>query len=377
MIRWPLTVKQPSRSHNYIPTLDGWRAIAILVVMFSHASDSIERLSRSLEINDLVSLKFGFFGVQIFFALSGFLITTHLVNSDRVDGSVNLRKFYLRRCFRILPPAVLYLLGVAALAYLSVIDLSPARWFAALLFFNNYSTAQDSWYVDHFWSLAVEEHFYFVWPFIFLLARKNTTRLWIALSIALAIAIWRALSFKFFNGFATPHIWSRTDISADSIMWGAVFALIQAEHSWKRRFDVICEHRWFFKILSPIIVVLGFKFLAFPGWWVGELMIHSALVMLLPLAIFAGVTRSSGRFFKFMENPLVRWIGRISFSLYLYQQVFLVVDDSLAPALSPLQNFPINFLMAFVLAIVSYEFVEKPFIVWGRMIERRLHAGSA
>ena len=364
---------QPPKARHYVPTLDGWRAIAIIIVLISHAADSIADFLRMVDVNDQINMKFGFFGVGIFFALSGFLITTQMVFNEREHGSFNIRQFYWRRCFRILPAAYFYLLVVALLSFAGVINVSLERWISSLLFFNNYSTAADSWYVDHFWSLAVEEHYYLLWPIVFVVSRNNKTRLIVAVALAIFIAIWRLINFKYLGGFSSHHIWSRTDICADAILWGAIFALIRAVPSLKRRLDRLYATPWFLRALIVMIFLLGCKFLAFPGWWLGELMSHAFLVIFIPMAIFGGISRSTGRFATFMESALLRWIGRISFSLYLYQQLFLVLDEGerMASPWNLLQGFPLNFVMTFCLAIVSYHFIEQPLIKLGRKIERR------
>ena len=370
---------QPPKARHYVPTLDGWRAVAILIVLISHAADSIARFLRGAGWNSQVNMKFGFFGVGIFFALSGFLITTQMVFNEREQGAFNVRQFYWRRCFRILPAAYFYLIVVALLSFSGVLGVSLERWISSLLFFNNYSTAADSWYVDHFWSLAVEEHYYLLWPIVFVVSRNNKTRLIAAVALAIFIAIWRMINFKYLGGFTSHHIWSRTDICADSILWGAIFALIRAQPGLKRRLDRLYATPWVLRALIVMIVLLGCKFLAFPGWWLGDLLAHTFLVFFIPMAIFGGITRSTGRFASYMESAPLRWIGRISFSLYLYQQLFMVLDEgeSIAAPWNVLQSFPLNFLMTFCVAIVSYHFIEQPFIKLGRKIERRRARAAA
>lgn len=126
---------QPPKARHYVPTLDGWRAVAIIIVLISHAADSIADFLRMMDWDDQLNMKFGFFSVEIFFALSGFLITTQMIFNEREQGAFNVRRFYWRRCFRILPAAYFYLMLVALLSFSGVIDVSFDRWISSLLIF--------------------------------------------------------------------------------------------------------------------------------------------------------------------------------------------------------------------------------------------------
>ena len=211
---------------NYLPTLDGWRSVAIALVLFAHASESLLDAIPLNFLANLGSLKMvGLIGVQLFFGLSGFLITSKLLEEEARHGRISLAAFYIRRSFRILPAALAFLSVIALLAMAGVLDISPARWFSTLFFAANYSWAEHSWYLGHFWSLAVEEHFYFLWPAAFLLLRGRGARLALVLSLALLVALWRAVDFKFQLTGSTPAVfWGRTDIQADGILWGVLIA---------------------------------------------------------------------------------------------------------------------------------------------------------
>ena len=152
---------------DHVRTLDGWRAVAILLVMANHVGASVrEVLPERLRpvLNEQVLINLGFLGVHVFFGISGFLITRRLVDETRRNGRISLRAFYLRRAFRILPAAWLFLSVMGVLAIARVLPISRAHWLAALLGYANYTYGERSWYLGHFWSLAVEEHFYLLWP---------------------------------------------------------------------------------------------------------------------------------------------------------------------------------------------------------------------
>jgi peptidoglycan/LPS O-acetylase OafA/YrhL len=140
-----------------IPALDGLRAVAILIVVASHSIDRAKYGALALV---------GIAGVMIFFALGGYLITTRWLAEYEKTGTISLRNFYLRRAFRILPPAVTFLAVIWILSRLGIVDCDGRSLLSALFFFSNYMDLRDiAWQVGHFWSLSVEEHFYLIWPF--------------------------------------------------------------------------------------------------------------------------------------------------------------------------------------------------------------------
>ena len=123
------------RDGSYLPTLDGWRAIAITLVLFEHGSDSINNVLNAVGINISID-SVGLLGVQIFFGLSGFLITSRLIASENKYSRISLRSFYIRRAFRILPPALVFLATIGILALLGIIPITFGRWISSLFFFS-------------------------------------------------------------------------------------------------------------------------------------------------------------------------------------------------------------------------------------------------
>jgi len=148
----------------YLPTLDGWRALAILAVIFHHAN-----LFSAGPLSDQWIFQNGYEGVDVFFAISGLLICWRLLDEESRRGRISLRNFYIRRAFRILPPAVIYLIAIAILSAIGLIHASAKELLASLLFFRNYLVqlghfSVSPWFTGHFWSLSVEEHFYLLLP---------------------------------------------------------------------------------------------------------------------------------------------------------------------------------------------------------------------
>jgi peptidoglycan/LPS O-acetylase OafA/YrhL len=225
---------------GYLPTLDGWRAVAILAVLLDHAVE----YSSLRQYPKLVSFAHtGPNGVSLFFAISGFLICSRLLEEDRAFGQISLRGFYIRRACRILPPALFYLIVIGILSVLGLIVVSPGEWWSSVLFFRNY--LPESWisrgwgaYTVHYWSLAVEEHFYLLWPAALVLLGKARAR-WFALALSIAVAGWRILDFhKHWLDRLIPGLLfgSRTDVRLDALLLGCVAALILDSDSVRAAF---------------------------------------------------------------------------------------------------------------------------------------------
>lgn len=356
------------RKGAYMPTLDGWRAIAILLVVVGHSMDDIAALGRALGVSaDPVRLRYiGIHGVLIFFGISGFLITSQLLAEEQKRGRISLGAFYVRRTFRILPATLFFLAAAGALAVAGILDISAGRWLSSLLFAANYSTAGYSWYLGHFWSLAVEEHFYLVWPALFLWLGAVRRRLAWVVAMACAIAVWRAIDFKYqVTGTPAAIFMGRTDIRVDHILWGVVVALASADAYWRPRLHAVLADG---RVGAALLVALGGLMFVYDVNWKLKFVLLSVQGILVPLAIMSTYLHCRGRVARVLEWPALRLIGRLSFSIYLWQQLFFVWTDARVPALEPWQAYPHNVIAIAVCAYISYWLVEEPFIALGRKV---------
>ena len=355
------------RPSGYLPTLDGWRAIAILGVMICHASDGLFQTGGIYPNSQLRAIAgHGALGVDIFFGISGFLICSCLLAEHRQNGVINLKRFYVRRFFRILPPYMTYLAGLMILAVLGLVTISPSAWWSCLLFFRNYLPDESggTFYTGHFWSLAVEEHFYLIWPGLLVLAGIPRARRMVV-ALAGTVAVWRVWEFR--------HQWSaqlipafsncrwdwRTDIRLDGLLWGCWIALLLGDTVWRERLT-----RW---LSPPVWIGLVASFVACtyykpPLAWTWQ----SILIVL----ILAGtVLRPQTLAGLILESPPLRWVGRMSYSLYLWNSLFFPGMGYPRPLpLGNLQALPINVFLVFAFASLSYHFVERPLIRLGHSL---------
>jgi peptidoglycan/LPS O-acetylase OafA/YrhL len=329
---------------KYLPTLDGWRAVAIIAVLCCHAGWPTAALA-----------PYGAMGVSVFFALSGFLITRRLIDERAID----LKDFYRRRAFRILPPIVVYIAVLALLGLaLRVIPMDWGQLLASLFFYRNYWTA-PGWYTGHFWSLAVEEHFYLMWPVLLWLAGFRRAR-WIAPGVALAVAAWRFADLHYdWIGRLNPALrgsLARTDYRLDTLLFGCAVALVWDDARVRVLFERLGG--------TALALVAAGAAVCCQIWTPpGYLTMVAALMALLPATTVAKPASWAGRF---LEIPLLVWVGRMSYSLYIWQQLFLPPR-----AVGMWQRAPWNLAGVLVCAAISYYVVERPAIAFGR---RRLGA---
>jgi peptidoglycan/LPS O-acetylase OafA/YrhL len=337
---------------DYIRTLDGWRAGAILGVVLYHALGPVGPVSA------------GRYGVQLFFAISGFLITARLIHEDRQKGSVSLKAFYIRRAFRILPPAFTFLLTILIASKLNLLHVPSSEILKAALFVRNYLSAGEAswqWQIEHFWSLCVEEHFYLLWPGMFVLFGVRRAR-WIAPVLALVSIVWRTADWhynfaaKVLHAPALVHNGARSDYCADSLLWGCTLALVLYTPSfagiyWNRKITTMLG--W------SAVIALSVVFLR-------NEMTGAAIIIALcmPLLILSSVTNPDSPLGRVLEIAPVRYVGRLSYSLYIWQQLFLMFRGGHAF----IQTFPANIVLAFLFAAGSYYLVERPMIKIGHSL---------
>jgi len=346
-----------ARSSGYLPTLDGWRAIAIGLVIIDHAFNSSVCAAGSWRWCN--RLMVGQTGVNLFFGISGFLICTRLLEEFQRAQAISLRGFYIRRAFRILPPALLYLAVITTLALTRQIGVSRAELAGSLFFFRNYLGPEAGFYTTHFWSLSMEEQFYLVWPTL-LLGLLVLPRLWpVACTVGLAVVVaaWRQASLLHdlvTYGHLARGFFLRTDVRADGLLLGAACAL--ALRTRAARMDRVPV--WLWCGLGGVYVMVVLHFGLRPTIW------EAALVP--PLIAWTAYHPDAAPS-RLLEWPIVRWVGRLSYGLYIWQQCFFPPGDVAAP-LPWVQKWPLGVPAALACAVASYYLLERPAIRVGHRL---------
>lgn len=360
-----LTEPCASTRGERLRTLDGYRALAILLVLVGHGGQSLAQafggVTQLLESED-VRARIGRVGVQIFFGLSGLLITTRLIADANDSRDDLLRRFYVRRVFRIMPAALTYLAVVGVLSSLGLVEITAQYWAAAALCFANYDLAGQTWVLGHFWSLSVEEHFYFIWPTL-LLALPVARRPLVTFALVLSIALWRAIVLKTQFTFG-PAYFTRTDLIADGLLAGCLVALLlqmpRARAIIGRATNGMRWLPWCLLFVACVVVT--------PEDWKARHVLGCIATWTIPVLIAGTMLRPDTWIGRLLELSPVRWLGRISYSLYLWQQLFLVWEAYRSPRMGWLQQWPWCFVAAILTACASYYFVELRLVAVGHRI---------
>jgi peptidoglycan/LPS O-acetylase OafA/YrhL len=352
-----LSTAKPFGPSGYRPHLDGLRSIAVYLVVAYHAG--IARFSD------------GFIGVDVFFVLSGYLVTQLLVRDIRGEGRVRFARFYSRR-FRRLLPAALVTLVVSAVVFTAIS--TPAEVAgamggvrAAFLYVTNwYFIHQSADYfaadintnpVLHFWSLAVEEQFYFVWPLLlsvlFLVGARFGRHKWMFVRIAVVagaiVSMLAALRIEHTN---LSRAYYGTDTRAYQLLAGAFLALTPVCFDYARRFPKLMRVAG----VASVVAIFLLASSLFERTPVERGIAVAVVVCTLLLAIESGVPSITARALSL--SPLV-YLGRVSYGTYLWHWiVILVAAHAFDP--SPISMFAIACLVATGIASLSYQVLERP-----------------
>jgi peptidoglycan/LPS O-acetylase OafA/YrhL len=346
---------------GYLPTLDGWRAVAILAVVMNH--DQIHHIGPiSLE---RVHWE-GHLGVDLFFAISGILICTRLLDEESVSGTISLKSFYIRRLARIQPAALTYLVVIALLMAARVLVRAPQEVLDAAFMVRNYLPLHETphgWYTSHFWSLAVEEHFYLFLPGLLVLVRKH--RIAILSTIVVLLEAWRIIVFSQprLQFGLRPEF--RTDMAVGGILLASLLALLlrrPAVRAWLQRWA------------RPWVIVLVFVAV---GVWVraqkGEIAAF-ALQCSFALLVVSTLLRPQSMMGRMLELAPMRFVGRISYSLYVWQMLFFPFWTYVSPPHSKLlfaiQSSDWRYVALLVVSLISYFLIEKPMVRIGHRLAK-------
>jgi len=350
-----------------IPSLNGIRALAILIVIWGHA--------------ELPLLIKGSTGVTIFFFLSGYLITSLLrVEADR-RGGVSIKDFYLRRVFRIFPPLYI-VLGVAVVLSLTGViaaTLSVGGVVSSATFWSNYFIIAEGreglpGAMNALWSLAVEEHYYLLFPLLYVAMRKWLPRRWhqviLLVAACVGIMVWRIYLVS--TGASWDRLYLSTDTRADAILWGSVLAIacnpVYGEVRVPRR-------AW---LLTPVLIASGAVFYLASrmpdalGMTVGYTVQSLALFgVFIPLIV--APQSIIGRVFNWKP---VAYIGVISYSLYLVHRPVLEMTETYL-TLPHWVEVVIAVAVCFGLAYLMKRFVEDPSAVLRKRISHTGDVGAS
>jgi peptidoglycan/LPS O-acetylase OafA/YrhL len=367
---------------GYLPSLDGWRAIAVLGVMMTHDRDWAHANHLSL----YTAMGYGGHGVYLFFAISGFLITTRILEEEALCGHFDIRRFYIRRVFRIQPAALAYL---AAAALLMLAGLSHDSWFswvAALCLFTNFIWRPWTAFTltGHFWTLAVEEHFYILLSLALFFAKKH--RLLVIGLLYCLVLMPNMVSYPQRHGWWTLDALRSTQFQLVTLMLAALLAVLLRRPLVLRTVQRLWKP-WVALLVIAAVVVLhnayGQMQAAMPIRPLRYLHNQTAyfVTYMPPFFVVATVFHPRSWTTRWLELRWMRFIGKISYSLYLWHILIFYLWSLLffaptAPLASLLQQGgplpwlekPVKYAIVFGVATLSYYFIEKPLIRRGHQL---------
>ncbi len=341
-----------------IAGLDGLRAVAVMLVFCAHYSAYL--LPRHADI--LEKIFPGMLGVALFFALSGFLISNLLTREFGASANIRLKNFYARRLLRLSPALYVYV-AVTATAYLAVDH--RLRWgdiFAAFFYISNYYNIafHTPLYYMPVWSLAIEEHFYLLFPLFLLVVLTRASRAFTPILLGLLVIqyIWR------FHVASTPHmdwhwIYWRTDTRLDSLLFGVLLTALAGAPSWRPLHRLVTS--------SPAMVV-ALLLMAVSVLDRNDLFRMSLRYTLqgAALAVSIGyIVYNSGRIAttcrRLLDTAPLVYISRISYSLYLWHLTIIKFAEHALGHVAPLLAIGLG-ILSFGVASASYRFIETPFL---------------
>lgn len=338
----------------YVPELDGIRGIAILLVMLFHIGTPI--------------FKGGFIGVDVFFVLSGFLITSLLLKEYDNHQKIALKNFYVRRALR-LAPALIILLSTIALVSIFTLNYDLAKEninsiLITLFYSANWVRAfnlREMGLLNHTWSLSIEEQFYIIWPFLLIILLKITKsrKHLFAVVALLTIFSWTLRIILQLKGFSADRLYNGLDTRADALLIGCILSIILFSNLINLKSKITLSLTKYIGIIALLSYICILPFISWSSWhyfiWLAFLI--QILTAFLILYVFISGDNFLKRFLRL--KPLV-WIGSISYGLYLWHDpVFEMIR---------MKEYSLwiiavtGFIITFSTAFLSFYFIEKPIL---------------
>lgn len=332
-----------------IPGMDGLRAVAVFLMVAYHVGIPISN---------------GGLGSMIFFVLSGFLITSLLLKEYEKNGRISFIAFYSRRALRLFPAFYFYWICLVLFLILCKKEILWLQALSSLVFLSNYYNAiygDPNNGFSHTWTLSLQEQFYFLWPVLFHLFVSNLRRMAI-FQTGLIVSVWIYRIILHF-GFQVDqgYFYAAFDTRFDGIMIGCLLAVLLKHYGHHRLWQLPVRRIWY-----PLITLTFLSFSIYEGKnYVGRyrdfigLALEPVLIAILLVQIIGFINRWP---FKWLESPLMIYLGKISYSVYLFQQVIVYPVQKQLTNYHILVQLAAVVLVTVIIASISYYIIEKPFL---------------
>ena len=361
-------------SPGRIPSLDGIRAVAISINIFGHVVARYSWPQQGTFLHKILGhpacVFWGGDGVGIFFVLSGFLITTLLFQEYEKTNNIRLGDFYIRRCFRILPPLYVFLLFAFIYCLVKPVPFGLHDFLSPALFYRDYYFHHNLWVVENLWTLSVEEQFYLLWPFFMFLALRyggRSAAAKLAAGLVLLAPILRVAGYALHIQFTKNHDSTMFHTRMDSLMAGCLVALCVGLPRFEAFYRRFAPFWWVLPIyfwgISYVLDVLFFPKYTFSIGYT----LDSIATALFILWASRNATSFVGRV---LNTRLFVTVGVLSYSAYLWQTFFTNKENT-----SFLGVMPWALISIWICAWLSYHFVELPALrMRKKLFERRKKA---
>jgi peptidoglycan/LPS O-acetylase OafA/YrhL len=340
---------KPITKSELLPSLNGFRGISIILVILSHFY--FQSPSVWLRIFS------GYYGVTIFFVISGYLITTLLLKEKFKSGKISLSRFYIRRALRIIPVSYLFILVLILLNYVFQLKTPIYDYLSALLYLKNTPFLHNNDpFTAHFWTLSIEEQFYIIFPWILSLSLKAYTYLITLFIILLPMGAYA--DFYHLGPFKEPlvHIGFSLIGQTSPILIGSLTAILIFQNPLV--FKKIFNPSSFFNIL---ILIFSAYLLSDTQHYLPSVLKPTLCSILVMYVLLNHMQKSEHWFYKLLNSSWMNYIGILSYSLYIWQQIFtfhLPWKSFLG-----LPNTPwVNLILLILVSYISYNYYEKFFL---------------
>ena len=339
-------------SRRGVPGLDGLRAVSILLVIVAHLC-----VTRNFPLShDSPVLQLGVFGVRIFFVISGYLITSILAAELDRSGSISLKRFYFRRSMRLFPAAYILITVTALAGRLGYLDLSRYDLLFASTYSINYYYGR-SFAIGHLWTLAVEEQFYLLWPATLKILGRKKSNSFLLLLVFISpplrlLSVRMAPAGEFF-------------MFSDTLALGCLLALNAGDLERNARYQRVLHSRWMW-VVPFVALAANYTPSTKVAWLLGQPLMNICMVLIVHWSML----NSGSSVGRLLNQPSVVFLGVMSYSLYLWQQIFTYGLHN------RLSAFPLNLLMMAAAAMASYLLIEGPCLKLRDRLEASANSGK-
>ena len=353
---------------RYIKSLDGLRAIAILLVVFFHY---------------FFILECGWIGVQLFFVLSGFLITAILLDTKHLPVKSYFKRFYWRRSVRIFPVYYLYLFGITLIFLVGNIpDTFEMSWKYLYSYTYNFAPIISGYFYDgfftHFWSLAVEEQFYLLWPLVIFIFNRKALKI-VIISIVVLSPIVRLFLTDWFinNGYELKSVgeltYRFTFSQLDAFAFGAAIPVFRIKLIERKRLALLLSSVAIFLVAGTFnyfqMVSYGYEVgISSLGYPIGSIFNYQHIwsytlinVLTFSLIVYLSNDTKLSILSRILENPVLVYIGKISYGIYIYHWLLFTVHKLYVHQHMPnaIISFAFYFTVVMLISSLSWYFFEK------------------